>query len=950
MATYPKRGEFYWVWNWHPLICLVTMMSNLDVDDVSTLFSRIWDLEARLQESEDTLDAIRRGEIDALVVGGLAEGQQIYTLESSDQPYRVLIEQIQEGAVTLAEDGTVLYCNRRLAWMLGVPQERLIGTSLRPLVLAEEAVMFDQLLADAICATSRSELTFRLADGTLLPAYLSLSLLHAENRTTLLCGVITDLTEHKLHLSDLADANIRLIGEITERERVEVVLRQLELQAAVLRQQAAFAAFGELALQADDLSEILQQACRLVGEAFGTHLVKVIELQIDGINLVTRAGVGWYLDTIEKTMVRVDPGFSEGFTFGSTDPVMSSVTFTDKQLNFNGSVGNAGVQATAKVIIYSRVEGRPFGVLQIDSSEPRTFSQSDVMFMRGYANLLGAAIDRLRAVEAAQAEARRLSTILESTTDSVVLVDQNFFVTYVNRPAIALLAVDGLTVDVNFMTVYPQRADELEYRNILSALAEQRPLVFEDYVASRALWLEIRVYPSSGGLSIFFRDISAQHAMAQELLIAQTHANYLSKHDGLTDLPNRSTFLLQLERMIASSTTIDGIGVFYLDLDGFKSVNDKLGHHVGDGLLRQVAKRLLNCIRAGDMAARLGGDEFVVIQVNLDRLEHAAVLAQRVVDQLSRPYTVDGEQIIISVSVGISTTFHHDVTADELLTQADLAMYTAKTSGGSVHCFFGSQMKEDKSDKQTLKKDLRTAVADQQLELYYQPILDLKNEKIVCMEALLRWHHPRRGLVSPDIFIPIAEETGIILSIGDWVLAEACREAAKWPSDITVAVNFSPVQIRSPHIIESTLNALSKSGLEPARLEIEITESVMLNDTETIGLTLRTLKDMGIRFSLDDFGTGYSSLTYLRAFPFDKIKVDRSFICDLPEGNEAAAIVRAVMLLGQSFNVVTVAEGVETVAQAEYLRKEGYDQVQGYLFSKPVPVHKLENLIPYLSV
>ncbi|NPD68991.1 EAL domain-containing protein (plasmid) [Lichenicola cladoniae] len=717
-----------------------------------------------------------------------------------------------------------------------------------------------------------------------------------------------------------------------------------DAEAIFIRQQDAFAKFGEMALRSDDLSEILHEACRLVGDALGTDLSKVMELQEDRKTLIMRAGVGWGPGVIGEATVKVETGSSEGYALQTGDPVISPNISSETRFKYAKFIQDAGVKAIANVIVPGRLSDRPYGILQIDSRRPRDFTNADVTFLRGYANLLGAAVDRVRVSFEEHVNAERLSIALESTTDSVILVDSNWNITYLNQHALDLLGIEKHKANSNFWSIFLDKPEGQASKSFHTALTEQKVLVFEDYFPRRRLWLEIRAYPTSGGLSIFFRDISFRRATEKELQIAQDHAVYLSRHDGLTGLPNRAALHDRLETLLTAARPEAGLAVLYLDLDGFKGINDRLGHQVGDDLLKEVAVRLTGCIRGGDIAARIGGDEFAILEKNLDSPDGASVLAKRLVQALGLPYALDGQQFTLSASVGITTAFDNSVDVIKLLKRADLAMYSAKLSGGGTYSFFGNQMTEKENDRQILKQDLRKAIDQQQFELYYQPILDLITEKVVCLEALLRWHHPKRGLISPGDFISIAEESGIILIIGEWVLLAACLEAVKWNDTISLAVNLSPVQFRDSNLVQNVKETLIRTGLAPNRLEFEITESALLLDSDANLFVLHALKEIGVRISMDDFGTGYSSLTYLRSFPFDKIKVDRSFVSDLPDGNGADAIVHAVAVLGRSFNLTTTAEGVETREQLECLRSEGYDQVQGYLFSKPVQSNQLHTM------
>ncbi len=437
-----------------------------------------------------------------------------------------------------------------------------------------------------------------------------------------------------------------------------------------------------------------------------------------------------------------------------------------------------------------------------------------------------------------------------------------------------------------------------------------------------------------GGWVATFEDIT-------EWLEAQAKISHMARHDALTNLPNRVLFHEQLEQGLRRAGANDQLAVLCLDLDHFKDINDSLGHPIGDALLKEVGRRLKATVGEHDTVARLGGDEFAVVQIGRSEEAAARALAGRLVEVISAPYEIDDHQIVIGVSIGISLSPQDGSNPDELLKNADLALYRAKADGRGTYRFFETGMDARAQARRLLEMDMRAALQRDEFQPYYQPIRDVASDRVVAFEALLRWNHPQRGLISPINFIPLAEETGLIIQLGELVLHRACADAATWPDDIGVAVNLSPVQFKNPNLIASVTEALEKSGLAARRLELEITESVLLQNSEATLTTLHDLRAMGVRISLDDFGTGYSSLSYLRSFPFDKIKIDRSFVSELATREDSVAIIRAVTGLGRSLGIVTTAEGVENDAQLELLRREGCTQAQGYLFSMPRPASEV---------
>ena len=437
----------------------------------------------------------------------------------------------------------------------------------------------------------------------------------------------------------------------------------------------------------------------------------------------------------------------------------------------------------------------------------------------------------------------------------------------------------------------------------------------------------------------------ATHEDITERQQAEASIVFMARHDALTKLANRVLFNERLEQALDIAGGATGCALLYLDLDHFKLINDTRGHPIGDGLLQAAAERLRSCVREVDTAARLGGDEFAIIQVQASSPDDAEVLANRIIAAFREPFVVDGHQILIGSSIGIAIGPGDGSTAERLLNSADIALYLAKTEGRGTLRFFEPEMDARINARRMLELDLRDAIARSEFELHYQPVVNLTTGQVISFEALLRWHHPVRGLVMPADFIPIAEETGLIVPIGEWVLRTACLEAEKWPTNINVAVNLSAVQFKKGGPVTAVRAALDASGLRPTRLELEITETVLLQDSVAALAALHQLRTMGITIALDDFGTGYSSLRYLRSFPFDKIKIDQSFVHDLVDNKEAMSIVRAVTGLGESLCMRTTAEGVELVEQLDELRKQGCTEVQGYYFGRPKPANELRILL-----
>ena len=426
------------------------------------------------------------------------------------------------------------------------------------------------------------------------------------------------------------------------------------------------------------------------------------------------------------------------------------------------------------------------------------------------------------------------------------------------------------------------------------------------------------------------------NTMSAEIVEREHRISHMAFHDALTNLPNRLLFQEQLDVALRQATHRNGeLAVLCLDLDNFKIINDTLGHPIGDELLKVVGKRVRE-IADQSVVARLGGDEFAILLTDETQKLRPEFMARSIIDAVCQPVEIDGHQLVIGGSIGIALAPADSNNADDLMKHADLALYKSKEGGRGTFRFFETQMDEQAQERRALEMDMRSGLKNGEFELYFQPLFDLSKNAFCGFEALIRWNHPTRGQISPLDFIPVAEETGLIIPIGEWVIHEGCRHARDWPDNIRVAVNVSTVQFRSPGLVAIVMQALAATGLAPNRLEIEITESIFLDSTDAILDLLHGLRALGVRIALDDFGTGYSSLSYLRSFPFDKIKIDRSFIMELIEDKDAGAVVRAITDLAGALGMETTAEGVEEVGQVEALREHGCTNVQGYLFSKPV--------------
>ena len=475
-------------------------------------------------------------------------------------------------------------------------------------------------------------------------------------------------------------------------------------------------------------------------------------------------------------------------------------------------------------------------------------------------------------------------------------------------------------------------------RNRMEMVADGGPLQTVDELQDGSVYLISHARMPGGGSVATHEDITARKRAEEKIA-------HMARHDALTGLPNRLLLREKLEDALARARRGERFAVLCLDLDNFKAVNDSLGHPAGDALLQAVTRRLQVCVRDTDTVARLGGDEFAILLSGPDVPESASALARRIIEVLSAAFTIDGQQVVVGASIGIALAPEHGEEPDQLLKHADLALYRAKDEGRRSFRFFEEEMESRLKARRALEVDLRQALIAGEFEVFYQPIVSLGSGHINGLEALLRWRHPRDGLQLPNSFVPMCEEIGLIVPLGDWVLRQACREVAELSDDLSVAVNLSPAQFRTDSVVSSVTQALAQAKLDPSRLELEITESVLLLESEETLDALHRLRDIGVRISMDDFGTGYSSLSYLRRFPFDRIKIDRSFTADVETKSDCRAIIRAVASLASDLGINTTAEGVETEDQLRALLGEDLTEVQGFLFGRPVPLAEIRKVL-----
>jgi diguanylate cyclase (GGDEF)-like protein len=601
--------------------------------------------------------------------------------------------------------------------------------------------------------------------------------------------------------------------------------------------------------------------------------------------------------------------------------------------------------AVAVTVVIMMILFAGFGVLWFERRLTRVMLAEAEQRTALADQILQAAAEREALTFQLQREAAITSASLENMLHGLSVYDKNERLVTFNRAygelygiPDRLLVTGAQLIDIReYLTFRGTFVDGSKFnRDVHAALAEGGGRVEAQLSDGRIVEVRARPMPAGGWLATH-EDVTEARKVASEIA-------YLASHDSLTGLPNRTTFATRLAEALAEGGEA-GLAVVMVDLDRFKEVNDTLGHPFGDAILRVTAERLRGLMGPSDVVTRLGGDEFALIQRGVDGEEAPSVLAQRIIDALDQPFDFEGHTIVIGASVGICLAPRDGTDSGELLKKSDLALYRAKEESRGAFRFFEPGMDSRLRERRDVEADLRTAIQEGQFEVHYQPLLDVRTGRIGCFEALVRWNHPTRGVIQPNDFISIAEHTSLIIPIGEWVLRQACHDASRWPENVRVAVNLSPAQFKRGDLIAATMNALASAQLAPERLELEITETVLLHDEAWVRSALERLNALGVRIALDDFGTGYSSLSYLRSFPFDKIKIDRSFVAEVGNRADSRAIIQATIQLSEKLGMETTAEGVETEEQYDILVAEGCTHIQGFRISCAVPALDVEGLL-----
>jgi diguanylate cyclase (GGDEF)-like protein/PAS domain S-box-containing protein len=742
---------------------------------------------------------------------------------------------------------------------------------------------------------------------------------------------------------------LHVIGGTTHATEAELLRLQAEIERRNV-QQTAIAELGQAALTGVDPHILLGQACALIEMTLGVEHCRALEITAAG-RVELRASIGSNAtftdcqhDDEENESIAMYVSVAGGpVTFGSLD---QETRFKSSHLrDYHGVRNGAGVVIpTASGV---------FGALLVYSSTPRTFADYEIAFLKSAANLLGEAVERARDiserkrahVELEQSE-ERFRALVEKSWSGVALLDENLAFTYVGSSTQGLLGYsDEELMRTSFIALIHPRdrqatlevfADLLAATPTLEARAEFRFL----HKNGTWIWLEgfaqnLLPDPSVRALVVNYRDITQRKATEKQL-------EYQAYYDALTGLPNRLLFRDRVVNAIAQARRHRrGIAVMYLDLDHFKLVNDGLGHSVGDALLSDVAVRLQGSIRASDTISRLGGDEFTILLNDTTSSDSVFSVARKVLQSLARPFRVEGHELYVTASIGISVFPADGEDVEKLLKCADSAMYRAKELGRNQAQLFTSSMNERYVQRLELEQSLHHAVEREELEVYYQPIFESTRQRVVALEALLRWNHPTRGLIEPVDFIQLAEETGLIVAMGEWAIRRACSQLREWHEagfpELRMSVNISAPQLQQVNFIDFLAEAMAQCNLHAALLDLEITESIAVQNVESTMQILREVKRHGVGIAIDDFGTGQSSLIYLKRFPIDTVKIDQAFVSDVTSDESTAAIVSYIINLAHTLHLNVVAEGVETEEQYQFLLANGCDRMQGFLFSRPLP-------------
>jgi diguanylate cyclase (GGDEF)-like protein/PAS domain S-box-containing protein len=901
---------------------------------------------------------------------------------------RAVISSLGAGLCILDPEARVLSINPEGERLLGWQEAELSGGVLCEFVDAEgpHGLPYERLdtclrnLMTSGGPNANQDACFTRKDGTDLPVSYVLTPITEEDRLLGVVLVFLDITERKHAEAALREAHDELEARVQERTlalaeanevlQVEIAERKWA-EEALRRQNQYFAALHETALALMnrlEIDDLLSALITRAGQLLGTPHGFVYLLEPGDAEIQVKVGIGCFSRHVG---FRVKPGEGlAGLVWQTGKPVV--VTDYDAWEGRSPNFPHGEVCAVAAVPLRSGT--RVVGVIGVQREQAgTTYGDSEVELLNGIAQLVSIALDnarlystaqrdldeRRRAEEALRWSEQRFRSLVQNASDIIAILDADGVMGYLSPGVQPVLgyAPDGLAGVNVFEMIHPDDVDRLRtaWSRVVLQPGLYPPIEFRFRHADGS-WRHLEASannllhdPSVGGVVENVRDITEQKLLEEQL----THRAF---YDPLTDLPNRALFMDRLTHALAATAghRREAIAVLFLDLDGFKVINDSMGHGAGDALLSAVARRLMACLRLSDTIARFGGDEFAVLIEDVSGPGEAFRTAERILEKLRRPFDLEGREVFVTASIGIalSSLTVSGARPDDLLREADIALYQAKAVGKARAVIFDPSMNARAVERLEMETDLRLAIERGEFRVYYQPMVLLETGAIGEVEALVRWQHPKRGLLSPSDFIPLAEETGLIVPIGRWVLVEACHQVRQWREQypaaaaIVLSVNLSPRQFQQPDLVAQVAGVLAETGLGPEGVRLEITESLLMEDAPTTVHTLCALKDLGVHLAIDDFGTGYSSLSYLSRFPVDTLKIDRSFVTVLDTDDEnALAIVRAVTTLGHALGMEVTAEGIETARHLVSVRDVGCDRGQGYFFAHPVPADAMADIL-----
>jgi diguanylate cyclase (GGDEF)-like protein/PAS domain S-box-containing protein len=889
-----------------------------------------------------------------------APGEAITAIETTkatlDDGFEALV-QLSPDAMLVLQDGRLIYGNQAAVSLLRASSvDDLLGLTVPDLIHPEFMAAVEARLAHMLStgeAVPPMEQKYLRRDGSVVEVETRSAPFHYQGKAAIQ-AIARDITQRKQAEAALrvSEDHHRMVAEEANRARAFVYHEKTILEMIAVGR---------------PLDEVLRQTCVLTEELLQNSMrCSIVLLDFDGIHMRVGAAPSLpqaYNDAIDGTAIGPRVG-SCGTAIHENRPVIVADIATDLLwADFRVLALPYGLRACWSMPIRG-TSGAPTGSFALYGADVREPTARELALISDVTHLVGVAIEKDKVERHLQESEDRYRSVVTCLTEGIVVQARDGTILACNPSAERVLGLKageavGMTRGSYFKRIVDENGEEIPKTELPSQIVLHTGAPILDLIVGiemhddTTVWIAENVLPirrsgetEPSAVLISFTDISAARAAQQQL-------KFMATHDALTGLPNRSFFAERLDVALLQAaergTADERLAVLFLDLDHFKHVNDSIGHEAGDRLLRIVAERLSACVCEGDTLARLGGDEFVILTRPFTDGESIGDLCERVQQALTEPFHLDANEYFLGVSIGAAIYPDDGTDGATLLRCADAAMYLAKESGRNNYRFFTSQLNARAQRRYLLEKNLRRALAHDEFQLHYQPKVDLRTNKIVGAEALLRWNTPDAGMVSPAEFIPIAEETGLIIPIGSWVIEQACMQAAAWRKrlapDMHIAVNLSARQFQDEHLVADVTDVLARSALAPEALDLEITESLLMGDSERLMPIFDTLTGMGVRFSIDDFGTGYSSLSYLQRFPIANLKVDRSFIRGLPEDRDAVALAQAIIAMARALGMRVVAEGVETEAQMNFLEKAGCHELQGFYFSRPVPAEEFERLL-----